>query len=115
MRIPWLTIGAGLLALGAQGVWAEQKPPAERAGMDPSARGKVASVMARSYLHEPSARATADRAVQRAGVGTGANPGGCTTNIGTSATPQGAGNRYGAGSNKDQVIVVKGPVVNVCR
>ena len=93
---------------------AQQKPPAERAGMDPAARNKVASVMARSYLNEPGARATGVRSDSGAA---GAKGGGCATNIGSpnAANGQGRiGNRYGAGNN-DQVIVVKGPVVNVCK
>ncbi len=107
-----LLAAAGCLALCAA-AGAAQKPPAERAGMDPASRNKVTSVLARSQIEEPAARAT----VQRQRVTTPGGQGGCVTNIGTPPVTSGTeriGNRFGAGNN-DQVIVVKGPVVNVCK
>ena len=41
----------------------------------------------------------------------------CATNIGTPKVPEGEagiGNRFGT-ANNDQVIVVQGPVINLCK
>ena len=112
MTITRSAAGLALLVLLAGHAWAEQKPPAGRAGMDPGSRSKVANVMARTYLEEPMARARVERETV-----TGPSGKGCTTNIGKPVTEgaQGIGNRYGAGNNNDQVIVVRGSVINVCK
>lgn len=107
-----LVVAAALTLAGT--AHAQQKPPAERAGMDPAARNKVSNVLARSQIEESGARAT----VERYSTTTPGGKAGCVTNIGTPPKPttgiDRVGSRYGAGNN-DQVIVVKGPVVNVCK
>jgi hypothetical protein len=110
-RILWS--GTLILGLTAGAVMAQQKPPAGRNDLDPAARNKVANVMARSYLEESSAKAL----VQKQQVTSPGGANGCTTNIGSTSSntnASGIGNRYGT-SNNDQVIVVKGPVVNICK
>lgn len=112
-----LTLAWLLCAAGGAFASGPQKPPAERSGMDPAARNKVGNVMARSQIEESGARAVVDKYTNSTGMGAGAS-GGCVTNIGAPPAPTGTnaiGNRYGAGKKTDQIIVVKGPVVNVCK
>ena len=49
-------------------------------------------------------------------MNSGAGGKNCTTNIGStpSAKPE-VGQRYGAGDKGSQVVVVRGPVINVCK
>ncbi|MEG0921839.1 MAG: hypothetical protein RSD57_13270 [Comamonas sp.] len=91
---------------------AQQKPPAGRAGLDPASRNKVVNVMARDNMGEKDARANIEREMVT-------SPGGksCTTNVGVPKVNEGTGgigNRYGAG-NSDQVTVVRGSVINICK
>lgn len=113
-RHPVAAAIALLCALGALAIMpaaAQQKPPAERRNIDPAARTKVGTVMARSRIE----REDAERQVNEGMAG---GPGGknCSTNIGAPASQKPAvGQRYGAGGKGDQVIVVRGPVINVCK
>ena len=92
---------------------AQQKPPAGRAGLDPASRNKVASVLARNQMGEADAQAAVEREMV-----TGPSGKSCNTNVGTAPKinegTSGIGSRYGAG-NSDQVTVVRGSVINICK
>jgi len=92
---------------------AQQKPPAGRTGLDPASRSKVGNVMARSYLTEQDANAAIEREMVTSPTGKN-----CNTHIGTApATSKGiagVGSRYGSG-NADQVTVVRGSVISICK
>lgn len=91
---------------------AQQKPPAERRNIDPAARTKVGSAMARSRIEREDGKRQVD---QRMASEMGGQKN-CSTNIGsTPAQKPDVGQRYGAGGKGDQVIVVRGPVINVCK
>ena len=104
-------LAMGLLCISAH---AQQKPPAGRSGLDPASRNKVTNALARNYLTEQDSRA----AVERQTV-TGPSGKNCTTNVGNAPAiaegTSGIGNRYGAGANADQVTVVRGSVINICK
>ena len=105
----WLLVVAGLVCGAAQ---AQQKPPAGRNDLDPASRNKVVNVMARNNMGERDARAEIEREMV-----TGPSGKNCTTNVGTPKVNEGTagiGNRYGAG-NSDQVTVVRGSVINICK
>lgn len=105
--------GAWALCLLCATAQAQQKPPAGRSGLDPASRNKVSNAMARNYLTEQDSQATVEREMV-----TGPSGKNCNTSVG--AAPQinegtaGIGNRYGAG-NTDQVTVVRGSVINICK
>ena len=90
---------------------AQQKPPAERAGLDPAARNKVAIVQARSQIEIDKTNEITKKSVVSGPLGQS-----CSTNVGnsTDSTTQ-AGNKYGPSKNTDQVLVVKGSVINICK
>ena len=91
---------------------AQQKPPAGRNGLDPASRNKVVNVMARDNMGEKDARANIEREIVTSPSGKN-----CTTNVGTPKVNEGTngiGNRYGA-VNNDQVTVVRGSVINICK
>jgi hypothetical protein len=90
---------------------AQQKPPAERAGLDPAARNKVAIVQARSQIEIDKTNAITKKSIVSGPLGQS-----CSTNIGntTDNTTQ-PGNKYGPAKNTDQVLVVKGSVINICK
>ena len=94
----------------------KQEPPAGRSGLDPASKTKVANVMSRSYIYgDKQSRDLAERNVTH--YGSAGSNGGCSTNIGTPAVTegtQGIGTRYGADQN-DQVVVVRGSVISVCK
>ena len=92
---------------------AQQKPPAGRSGLDPSSRTKVGVALSRARIDPAIQRSQAEQSVS-SGAGGGKS---CTTNIAsdTSDSQSKIGNRYGAGSNSDKVVVIKGPVVSVCK
>ncbi|MFT3778893.1 MAG: hypothetical protein QM772_11575 [Ottowia sp.] len=98
-------------ALSSAPAFAVQKPPAERGNLDPSARNKVGTALSRSRIEREDGKRQVDEQMS-SGVG-GKN---CTTNIGSSpsAKPE-VGQRYGAGDKGSQVVVVRGPVINVCK
>ena len=80
-----------------------QKPPAGRSGLDPASRTRIDA---------EDTLATVDRKLV-----TGPSGSSCATNIGApkvSEGDSGIGNRFGT-SNNDQVIVVQGPVINLCK
>jgi|LSQX01.2.fsa_nt_gb hypothetical protein len=112
-RIPGLAVAACLAVLAVSvPAHAQQKPPAERKSIDPGARTKVGNALARSRIErEDGKRQVNERMAASPGGGKG-----CTTNIGSAPAQQpGVGQRFGAGSKSDQVIVVRGPVINVCK
>ena len=85
---------------------------AGRNGLDPASRNKVVNVMARDNMGEKDARANIEREIVTSPSGKN-----CTTNVGTPKVNEGTngiGNRYGAGNN-DQVTVVRGSVINICK
>ena len=90
---------------------AQQKPPAERKSIDPAARTKVGNALARSRIEREDGKRQVDEQMN-----SGAGGRNCTTNIGStpSAKPE-VGQRYGAGDKGSQVVVVRGPVINVCK
>jgi|GEM_PF-5853031 len=90
---------------------AEQKPPAARTGLEPAGRNKVAIVQARSLIEVDSSNAVAKKSVVSGPLGQS-----CSTNVGntTDNTTQ-PGNKYGPAKNTDQVLVVKGSVINICK
>lgn len=103
---------AAALLLVAGLTQAQQKPPAGRNGLDPASRNKVVNVMARDNMGEKDARANIEREIVTSPSGKN-----CTTNVGTPKVNEGTngiGNRYGAGNN-DQVTVVRGSVINICK
>lgn len=110
----WLVGALGMAAVMLMGnvALAQQKPPAGRSGLDPSSRGKVVNVLARARIDADGMRSRVEREVA-------SSPGGrrnCSTNIGSAAQDNkpAIGNRYGSG-RRDQVVVVQGPVVNLCK
>ena len=106
-----LLCAAALLLLAGL-IQAQQKPPAGRNGLDPASRNKVVNVMARDNMGEKDARANIEREIVTSPSGKN-----CTTNVGTPKVNEGTagiGNRYGAGNN-DQVTVVRGSVINICK
>ena len=106
-------VGVWVLCLLSAAAQAQQKPPAGRSGLDPASRNKVSNARARNYLTEQDSRSTIEREMV-----TGPSGKNCNTSVG--AAPQinegtaGIGNRYGAG-NADQVTVVRGSVINICK
>jgi hypothetical protein len=89
-----------------------QKPPAGRSGLDPASRTKVTNVLSRTRIDAEDTLATVDRKLV-----TGPSGSSCATNIGAPKVPEGdsgIGNRFGT-ANNDQVIVVQGPVINLCK
>lgn len=113
-RAAVLATSALLLALAwavAPAAHAQQKPPAERRAIDPAARTKVGNAMARSRIEREDGKRQVDEQMN-----SGAGGKNCTTNIGStpSAKPE-VGQRYGAGDKGSQVVVVRGPVINVCK
>ena len=106
-------IGVVVLGLACSLAQAQQKPPAGRSGLDPASRNKVTNALARNYLGEQDSRAAVEREMV-----TGPSGKNCTTNVGTAPKVNegtaGIGNRYGAG-NADQVTVVRGSVINICK
>ena len=99
-------------ALWSPPAFAVQKPPAERGNLDPSARNKVGTALSRSRIEREDGKRQVDEQMN-AQMGGQKN---CTTNIGSNpAQKPGVGQRYGSGGKGDQVIVVRGPVINVCK
>lgn len=89
-----------------------QKPPAGRPGLDPASRTKVTNVLSRARIEADGSSAVVER-----NLVTGPNGSNCATNIGAPKPPEGAsgiGNRFGT-ANNDQVIVVQGSVINLCK
>ncbi|MBX7228336.1 MAG: hypothetical protein K1X48_01865 [Burkholderiaceae bacterium] len=90
---------------------AEQKPPAARTGLEPAGRNKVAIVQARSLIEVDSSNAVAKKSVVSGPLGQN-----CSTNVGnTTDNATQPGNKYGPAKNTDQVLVVKGSVINICK
>ena len=113
----WATLATAVLLGALAATWtaparAQQKPPSERRDIDPASRTKVGTALSRSRID----RQDGARQVNEA---RSSNMGGknCSTNIGTSPTPSKSevGQRYGAGNKGNQVVVVRGPVINVCK
>jgi len=96
----------------------KQEPPARRLGLDPAGRTKVVNVVSRSYIRGNAARSS--EKIERDVLNSNSinrNNDGCTVNVGTPAITegvQGIGSRYGT-SHNDQVTVVRGSVINVCK
>jgi hypothetical protein len=91
---------------------AQQKPPAGRTGLDPSANSKLSIVQARARIETEETEAAVERSLV-----TGPSGSNCTTNVGgstNSAKPQ-TGDRFGPNKGADQIVVVKGPVINLCK
>lgn len=91
---------------------AQQKPPAGRVDLDPSANSKLSIVQARARIEAAGTEAVVERSLV-----TGPSGSNCTTNVGGStktAAPQ-AGDRFGPNKSSDQIVVVKGPVINLCK
>lgn len=91
---------------------AQQKPPAGRTGLDPSANSKLSIVQARSRIEADATESAVEKSLV-----TGPSGSSCTTNVGGSnnnATPQ-TGDRFGPNKGADQIVVVKGPVINLCK
>lgn len=111
-----LAIALALAAVPALAQQKQQEPPAGRSGLDPASRTKVANVLSRSYIYgDKQSRDMAERNVTNVTDTNG--QGGCTTNIGTPTVTegtQGIGSRYGTSQN-DQVVVVRGSVISVCK
>ena len=91
---------------------AQQKPPAGRVGLDPSANSKLSIVQARSRIEADGTEAAVEKSLV-----TGPSGSSCTTNVGgstNSAAPQ-TGDRFGPNKGSDQIVVIKGPVINLCK
>ncbi len=107
----------GMAAFGSTAMaQKQQEPPAGRSGLDPASRTKVNNVMSRSYIYgDKTRRSQVEREVFN--NNTAGNGSGCSTNIGAPAATEGTagiGNRYGT-SHNDQVVVVRGSVINLCK
>jgi len=118
MKLP-IAIVAFFLIFSAFSAIAQKKqePPARRLGLDPVGRTKVVNVVSRSYLRgDVRSSEKIERDVLNSNV-INRNKDGCTVNVGTPAViegVQGIGSRYGT-SHNDQVTVIRGSVINVCR
>lgn len=91
---------------------AQQKPPAGRTGLDPSANSKVSIVQARARIESDETEAAVERSLVSGPSGSS-----CTTNVGGSntTTPPKTGDRFGPNKGAEQIVVVKGPVINLCK
>ena len=106
-----------IAALVGGNSWAQQrttptqKPPAGRSNLDPASRNKLATTLARTRFDPDSSKAVVEKEVVSGPSGKS-----CSTNIATTSntSQQGVGSKYGSG-NKEQVVVVQGPVINVCK
>ena len=101
------------LLLTTSSVLAQQKPPAGRPGLDPAIRSQVAVVLSRSRIEGDKANLEVKKSTVSGPLGKN-----CSTNIGNAASEQGtqqAGGKYGPGSNSDQIVIVKGSVINICK
>lgn len=114
-RLAALCLAGACAAAASSSVLAQtpvQKPPAGRSGLDPASRTKVTNVLSRTRIDAEDTLATVDRKLV-----TGPSGSSCATNIGAPKVPEGdsgIGNRFGT-ANNDQVIVVQGPVINLCK
>ena len=106
-------LGMSLVFAAISGVAvAQQKPPAGRVGLDPSANSKLSIVQARSRIEVDATESAVEKSLV-----TGPSGSSCTTNVGgnnNSAAPQ-TGDRFGPNKGADQIVVVKGPVINLCK
>lgn len=114
-RLAALCLAGACTAASSSAAFAQtpvQKPPAGRSGLDPASRTKVTNVLSRTRIDAEDTLATVDRKLV-----TGPSGSSCATNIGAPKVPEGEagiGNRFGT-ANNDQVIVVQGPVINLCK
>jgi len=92
----------------------KQQPPAGRSGIAPEGRAKIANVIARGYIHnkEKDRSSVKNDAVNQNSI----KGGGCIVNVGTSSDLENKkiGARYGT-SHNDNVTVVRGSVISVCK
>lgn len=92
---------------------AQQKPPAGRTGIDPSSRNQVAVVQSRARIEGDKANLQVTKSVVSSPLGKN-----CSTSIGNAAKEPSVGqtsSKYGPGSNSDQIVIVKGSVINICK
>ncbi|MBN6065426.1 hypothetical protein HYE66_02990 [Aggregatibacter actinomycetemcomitans] len=96
---------------------------APRIGMSPLDRAKIHSVQAQNWARMGTAEADAEDVSDSADSNT---PGGisssiggsrnCTTNIGTRSAAKGiSSGKYGPSRNSDNIVVVKGDVISLCK
>ena len=94
-------------------IFAQQKPISGRTGLEPASRNQVTLVQARSRIEEDKANTVVNKSIASGPLGKS-----CSTNVGNSPTEQAAsqsGGKYAPGGNSDQVVVVKGSVINICK
>jgi len=91
---------------------------APRRDSSPLDRAKVLSVESKRWLGYGATGRTTDTTIQPSAVGTRV----CTTNVGVppqATTPAGQygprPNQYGPGNNGDNIVVVSGDVISVCK
>ena len=102
-----------LLLLINSSAMSQQKPISGRTGLEPSARNQVTVVQARARIEEDKANTVVNKSVTAGPLGKS-----CSTNVGNSPSEQAAkqsGGKYSPGANSDQVVVVKGSVINICK
>lgn len=110
---------AGVMVLVTGSVHAEEL--AKRKDMSALERAKVQSVMSKRWLGFGVTQKTTDTAtapaITESGIRSSINSTVCTTNIGVpqdNNTGLSAG-RYGPSANKDNIVVVTGDVISICK
>ncbi|QOF67569.1 hypothetical protein IFE17_10685 [Actinobacillus sp. GY-402] len=92
---------------------------APRQGMSPLDKAKVHSVQAQNWAKMGKAGYDAEEVTERSTEGSsvsGIGSRSCTTNIGTTTTKSGVSSgKYGPSKNSDNIVIIKGDVVSLCK
>lgn len=92
---------------------------APRQGMSPLERAKVHSVQAQNWAKIGKSGYDAEEITERTTEGSsvsGIGSRSCTTNIGTTTTKSGVSSgKYGPSKNSDNIVIIKGDVVSLCK
>ncbi|HBO39439.1 MAG TPA: hypothetical protein DD638_12340 [Pasteurellaceae bacterium] len=115
----YYTLWVSLLFLFTNSVFSASSELAPRIGMSPLDRAKVHSVQAQNWARIGTAEADANNVSDSATTTSGNSAIGsknCTTNIGTTTVNKGlSSGRYGPNSRSDNIVVVKGDVISLCK
>ena len=109
-----LLISASVLACGAAVATAQELAP--RKDMSALDRAKTHSVMSKRWLGFGATQQTTD--TSSTAMPTAGSVGGkvCTTNVGVPVEQTGVSSgRYGPRAQKDNIVVVKGDIISICK
>lgn len=100
-RIERVLVGAAIVAIATSTALARNNDVLPRNGIDPWDKAKVNQAESRNWLNRDAQRMLPSEKKN------------CQANVATQQQPQGP--QYGTQAKQNQVVVVKGDVINVCK